>query len=80
MVQLIIDEAGMCTEPQTMLPIISTQPRQIVLLGDHKQLRPIVTCSNARKKQLDVSLFERYAKSDYMLMLNLQYRMVRQRN
>ena len=38
-IQCIVDEAGMCSEPETLIPLVSTTPLQIVLIGDHKQLR-----------------------------------------
>ena len=38
-IQCIVDEAGMCNEPETLIPLVSTNPLQIVLIGDHKQLR-----------------------------------------
>lgn len=38
-VQCIIDEAGMCFELDTLIPLVSQQPKQVVLIGDHKQLR-----------------------------------------
>ena len=59
---MIIDESGMCTEPQCMVPIVSTGPEQVVLLGDHKQLAPIVIDRRARQLGLGTSLFERHAK------------------
>jgi len=71
--QLIIDECGMCTEPQSMVPIISSNPEQVVLLGDHKQLQPIILEQLAKRLGLGKSLFERYA--DDALMLTHQYRM-----
>ncbi|XP_050402290.1 helicase with zinc finger domain 2 [Patella vulgata] len=71
--QCIIDECGMCTEPESMLPIIETKAKQVVLIGDHKQLRPIVLCSEAAKLGLETSLFERYAER--AVFLNRQYRM-----
>ncbi|KAK6179131.1 hypothetical protein SNE40_011556 [Patella caerulea] len=71
--QCIIDECGMCTEPESMLPIIETKAKQVVLIGDHKQLRPIVLCSEAAKLGLERSLFERYAER--AVFLNRQYRM-----
>jgi len=45
-----------------------------VLIGDHKQLKPIVINRDAKNLGLDRSLFERYA--DRAIMLNEQYRMV----
>nr|XP_022315664.1 helicase with zinc finger domain 2-like isoform X2 [Crassostrea virginica] len=71
--QLIIDEAGMCTEPETIAPIIATEAKQVVLIGDHKQLQPIVNCHEAAKLGLSKSLFERYANN--AVMLDIQYRM-----
>ncbi|XP_069128729.1 3'-5' exoribonuclease HELZ2-like [Argopecten irradians] len=71
--QCIMDECGMCTEPECMAAIIATQAEQVVLIGDHKQLRPVVTCHDAAKLGLETSLFERY--SDKAIMLKRQYRM-----
>ncbi|XP_062405819.1 helicase with zinc finger domain 2-like isoform X2 [Sardina pilchardus] len=42
--QILIDECAMATEPEAFIPLVSHNPEQIVLLGDHKQLRPIVEC------------------------------------
>ena len=72
--QLIIDEAGMCTEPETLAPIIATEAEQVVLIGDHKQLQPIIICPEAAKLGLSKSLFERYANN--AVFLDTQYRMV----
>ncbi|XP_064617537.1 3'-5' exoribonuclease HELZ2-like [Liolophura sinensis] len=71
--QVIIDECGMCTEPDSMIPIVNRDPSQVVLIGDHKQLRPIVASQQARDLGLETSLFERYAQK--AVMLTYQYRM-----
>ncbi|XP_046567928.1 LOW QUALITY PROTEIN: helicase with zinc finger domain 2-like [Haliotis rubra] len=71
--QVIIDESGMCTEPQSMIPIIANHPEQVVLIGDHRQLRPIIQCQAAAELGLDQSLFERYRAN--IAFLNMQYRM-----
>ncbi|KAL3868678.1 hypothetical protein ACJMK2_041456 [Sinanodonta woodiana] len=60
--QLIIDEAGMCPEPQCMAPIIANNVKQVILIGDHKQLRPIIKCKSAATLGMNKSLFERYAE------------------
>ncbi|XP_033739216.1 LOW QUALITY PROTEIN: helicase with zinc finger domain 2-like [Pecten maximus] len=74
--QCIIDESGMCTEPETMVPIIATEAKQVVLIGDHKQLQPIIMSRAAKELGLDISLFERYAKrKKHLTMLKQQYRM-----
>ena len=77
-VQLIIDECAMSPEPQSMVPIIATQAQQVVLIGDHKQLRPIIKCQPAAELGLDQSLFERlFLKFPaYTIFLRIQYRMV----
>lgn len=51
---------------------------QIVLIGDPKQLRPVVTNVRAKKLGLAKSLFERYFEThrQRVMMLNEQYRMV----
>ncbi|XP_061162412.1 helicase with zinc finger domain 2-like isoform X2 [Saccostrea echinata] len=75
--QLLIDEAGMCTEPECLSVIIATNAKQIVLIGDHKQLRPVVLCQEAAELGLQKSLFERYAESteSVLTFLRDQYRM-----
>ncbi|KAK2141880.1 hypothetical protein LSH36_1027g01027 [Paralvinella palmiformis] len=56
-----------------MVPIVSAKPEQVILIGDHKQLQPIITDDGARRLGLGVSLFERYATQAHMLVT--QYRM-----
>ncbi|KAL9956680.1 hypothetical protein ACROYT_G038197 [Oculina patagonica] len=72
-IQCIVDECGMCTEPETLIPIVSSKAQQVVLIGDHKQLQPIVLNYVARSLGLRTSMFERF--SDYAFMLEEQYRM-----
>ncbi|XP_021378073.1 helicase with zinc finger domain 2-like [Mizuhopecten yessoensis] len=75
--QCIIDESGMCTEPETMVPIIATRAAQVVLIGDHKQLQPILQSRAAKELGLVNSLFEKYAgrTTTHLTMLKQQYRM-----
>lgn len=72
--QCIIDECAMCIEAQTLCGMLGSQAEQIVLIGDHKQLRPIIKCKKARELGLERSMFERYSKE--AMMLKIQYRMV----
>ena len=73
--QIIVDEGGMCMEPECLIPLVSFKDaQQVVLIGDHKQLQPIVFNTVAKNLGLEKSLFERY--KDRALMLNEQYRMV----
>ena len=74
--QVIIDECGMCTEPESIATIIATRAKQVVLIGDHKQLQPIVVCPEARRLGLQKSLFERYKDDEHIVQLKFQYRMV----
>ena len=83
--QVIVDECAMCIEPEVFVPLVSFKPQQIVLVGDHKQLRPIITYKKARNLGMDKSLFERWAElihgkflnKNLFVMLNEQYRMVK---
>lgn len=72
--QCIIDECAMCLEPETLVPIHCSEANQVVLIGDHMQLQPIVTNRVAKSFGLNKSLFERY--SNCAFMLEEQYRMV----
>ncbi|PVD23135.1 hypothetical protein C0Q70_16398 [Pomacea canaliculata] len=75
--QVIIDECAMSPEPHSLVPIVANKAKQVVLIGDHKQLRPIITCQAAAELGLDQSLFERlYLKSSVKcIFLSTQYRM-----
>lgn len=72
--QCIVDECGMCMEPESLVPITSSGARQVVLIGDHKQLQPVIQDQVAKTLGLSVSMFERH--SNRAKMLELQYRMV----
>ncbi|XP_021528158.2 3'-5' exoribonuclease HELZ2 [Aotus nancymaae] len=72
--QILVDEAGMATEPETLIPLVQfPQAEKVVLLGDHKQLRPVVKDERLQNLGLDRSLFERYHGDAHML--DTQYRM-----
>ena len=82
---VIIDEASMCLEAETLVALgaAGQQLEQVVLLGDHKQLAAVVSCSAPRKLGLGRSLFEvlydgttEPGKSYSTCMLQTQYRMV----
>jgi len=73
--QIIIDECAMCMEPEALVPLVSFgSAEKVVLIGDHKQLQPIVMNRDAKHLGLERSLFERYAHK--AIMLDTQYRMV----
>ncbi len=79
--QVIIDESGMATEPETIIPISICN--HVTVIGDHKQLQPVIDYAPARDKGLSTSLFERFAESEaeseerFTSFLDTQYRMVR---
>ncbi|XP_071943705.1 3'-5' exoribonuclease HELZ2-like [Antedon mediterranea] len=72
-IQCIIDEAGMCSEPESLIPLVMCSPYQVVLIGDHKQLRPIIKEKHAEDLGMGISLLERYEAKT--MMLTIQYRM-----
>ena len=76
--KVIIDECGMCLEPESIVAIEASQKaEQVILIGDHKQLQPIITAKPALNLDLSVSLFERwFDQCSATTMLKFQYRMV----
>ncbi|XP_067932389.1 putative helicase mov-10-B.1 isoform X2 [Watersipora subatra] len=62
---LFIDEAGFAIEPETLIPMAmldSSQQCQVVLVGDPKQLGPVIHSAIAKKAQLGMSMLERLMK------------------
>ena len=55
---VLIDESTQATEPECMIPVV-LGCRQVVLVGDHCQLGPVVMCKKAARAGLSQSLFER---------------------
>ena len=53
------------TEPECLIPVV-LGAKQLILVGDHCQLGPVVMCKRAAKAGLAQSLFER------MVMLQLR--------
>ena len=80
---VIIDESSTCLEAEVLVVLSSVGPRcrNVVLLGDHKQLAPVVRNKAARKLGLARSLFEvmfegRAHRAYVTHVLETQYRMV----
>lgn len=72
---ILIDEVAQSTEPSTLVPL-TLGCRQLVLVGDHKQLRPTVLSDAAASRGLQLSLFERLIRHGVEpLLLDTQYRM-----
>lgn len=72
---MVIDNCGMASEPECMIPIVTfSSSKQVVVLGDCQQVPSKVSCPVARSLGLGASLLDRYR--DRALTLNTQYRMV----
>jgi regulator of nonsense transcripts 1 len=73
--QVLIDEATQAIEAEALIPICMGA-KQIVLVGDHCQLGPVVMCKAAAKAGLTQSLFERLVMIGIRpIRLQVQYRM-----
>lgn len=82
---VIVDEAGRATPPELLVPII--RGKKIILVGDHKQLPPVVTTElekyklkeiGLKKSDLEKSLFEELINKippEAKTILTAQFRM-----
>ncbi len=72
---VLIDESTQSAEPECMIPMV-LGCKQVVLVGDHKQLGPVIMNKKAAMAGLNQSLFERLVKMGLApIRLNIQYRM-----
>ena len=72
---ILIDESMQATEPECMVPSV-LGAKQLVLVGDHCQLGPVVMCKKADSGGLSQSLFERLVVLGIRpFRLEVQYRM-----
>lgn len=72
---VLIDESTQATEPECMIPVV-LGCRQLILVGDHCQLGPVVMCKKAARAGLSQSLFERLVVLGLRpIRLQVQYRM-----
>eukprot|EP01094_Clydonella_sp_ATCC50884_P020682 TRINITY_DN4346_c0_g1_i8.p1 TRINITY_DN4346_c0_g1~~TRINITY_DN4346_c0_g1_i8.p1 ORF type:complete len:1156 (+),score=150.78 TRINITY_DN4346_c0_g1_i8:1073-4540(+) len=71
----VVDEASQLTEPACLLPI--RMAHVFLLVGDHKQLPPLVKNEEAKASGLERSLFARLAETypKRVVQLTEQYRM-----
>ena len=74
--QVIVDECGMAHEPETIAAV--SLSNHVVLIGDHKQLQPVIKYNAGSENGMSTSLFQRYAEKvkKCLITLELQYRMV----
>jgi len=72
---ILIDESMQATEPECMVPAV-LGAKQLILVGDHCQLGPVVMCKKAAAGGLSQSLFERLVVLGIRpFRLEVQYRM-----
>uniref|UniRef100_A0A0N4ZNV0 DNA replication ATP-dependent helicase/nuclease n=1 Tax=Parastrongyloides trichosuri TaxID=131310 RepID=A0A0N4ZNV0_PARTI len=70
----IIDEASLCLECNVILPLLKS--KSFVLVGDDKQLKPLVKCEAASEMGMNISLFEKlFNKGKGISIINTQFRM-----
>mmetsp|Transcript_36703 Transcript_36703/g.80318 ORF Transcript_36703/g.80318 Transcript_36703/m.80318 type:complete len:1068 (+) Transcript_36703:116-3319(+) len=73
--QVLIDEATQAVEAEALIPV-SLGAKQVVFVGDHCQLGPVVMCKAAAKAGLTQSMFERLVLiGSRPIRLQVQYRM-----
>ena len=72
---MVVDESTQATEPESLAGIV-LGAKQVVLVGDHCQLGPVIMCKKAAKSGLNQSLFERLVHLGVKpIRLQVQYRM-----
>ncbi|WVQ70770.1 hypothetical protein IAR50_000292 [Cryptococcus sp. DSM 104548] len=72
---VLIDEATQSAEPECMIPLVMGC-KQVVLVGDHQQLGPVIMNKKAARAGLSQSLFERLViLGNHPIRLQVQYRM-----
>lgn len=72
---VLIDEATQAAEPECMIPLVMGC-KQVVLVGDHQQLGPVIMNKKAARAGLSQSLFERLVVlGNRPIRLQVQYRM-----
>lgn len=72
---VLIDECTHATEPECLIPLVSGA-KQVILVGDHCQMTPVVLSRVAEKAGMARSLFERLVVlGERPHRLEIQYRM-----
>lgn len=73
--QVLVDEATQAMEAECLIPIVLGS-KQVILVGDHCQLGPVILSKQAAKAGLARSLFERLVLLEVRpIRLQVQYRM-----
>ncbi|KAH7589186.1 AAA domain [Nakaseomyces glabratus] len=72
---VLIDESTQASEPECLIPIVKGA-KQVILVGDHQQLGPVILERKASDAGLKQSLFERLISLGHIpIRLEVQYRM-----
>ena len=72
---VLVDEATQATEPECLIPLVMGA-KQVILVGDHCQLGPVVLSKKAARAGFNQSLFERMVSLGIRpIRLEVQYRM-----
>lgn len=72
---ILIDECMQATEPECMVPVVMGA-KQLIIVGDHCQLGPVVMCKKAAVHGLAQSLYDRLCAVQIKpFRLEVQYRM-----
>lgn len=72
---VLIDESTQASEPESLIPIVKGC-KQLILVGDHQQLGPVILNKKASEAGLRQSLFERLIVLGHTpIRLEVQYRM-----
>lgn len=72
---VLIDESTQASEPECLIPIVKGC-KQVILVGDHQQLGPVILDKKAGDAGLKQSLFERLVVLGHVpIRLEVQYRM-----
>ena len=72
---VLMDEATQACEPECLIPLV-LGCKQIIFVGDHQQLGPVIMCKKAANAGLSRSLFERLVMMNVRpIRLQVQYRM-----
>ena len=72
---VLVDEATQAAEPECMIPLVMGC-KQVVFVGDHLQLGPVIMNKKAARAGLSQSLFERLIMlGNRPIRLQVQYRM-----
>lgn len=72
---VLIDEATQATEPEALIPLVHGA-KQVIMVGDHRQLGPVLMNKACVKAGFDRSMFERLMQVGVRpIRLQVQYRM-----